>query len=347
MALVTSVLLAAGEAHAQPPGPQPGRPGSQGFQLRFPGQAAVGADVPENLRRVQYAPSYYQTTAQNDPRGAAFEKLNGLCKKLKEAAQEDERREVTAEVEGALGDYFDRDMEYRRAELDRLKKRADDTEAQLQKRQSSRTELIDLQLRSFRYDAEGLDLFGEQGENHAPLGIRRVPAPAMVAVQTIQSGQHRTHYVQPAPGQAIPQQVNDERQASLARITEARSKLTAAENADAEGKALEELKAALGDYFDRDMEFRRAELARVREGLSSMEARLAKRANAKSAIVELQLKMIVNEAGGLGFFSDGDAGGVWPEVSWWKYSTGYPGTYHDRPALPGQLPSPAIAPVRK
>lgn len=99
------------------------------------------------------------------------------------------------------------------------------------------------------------------------------------------------------------------RQAALNRIGQARSELAAAKDADAERKAVDELKAALGEYFDRDLEIRAEELERVQTGLANLTAALDKRGAAKREIVALQLKILVNEADGLGFFS-GEGSGV-------------------------------------
>ena len=62
----------------------------------------------------------------------------------------------------ALTEYFDLDMRQRRAELDRLTKRSDDMVALLTKRAAAKDQLIDLQLKAFKYEAEGLGLFSER-----------------------------------------------------------------------------------------------------------------------------------------------------------------------------------------
>jgi hypothetical protein len=50
---------------------------------------------------------------------------------------------------------------------------------------------------------------------------------------------------------------------------------------------------------------RREELKGVREGLRKLQARFERRNDVKAEIVGLQLKMFVNEADGLGFFTGG------------------------------------------
>jgi hypothetical protein len=137
-------------------------------------------------------------------------------------------------------------------------------------------------------------------------------------------------------------QLRDDRQASMDRIAEARGKLAGVEDPESERKALEELQQALGQYFDKDMEIRRAELERVRSGLNDMEARLQKRAAAKEGIVQLQLKMIINEADGLGFFSDGDASRVYGGGSMFAPSGAMtaPGATPMNPFYPAVSPRP-------
>ena len=108
------------------------------------------------------------------------------------------------------------------------------------------------------------------------------------------------------PGGPVGRQI-DPLTAALNRVNKARSRLQGAESEEDESKATTELREALGEYFDRDMEFRQKELDEVKKGLVDMSDRLQKRANAKDEIVDLQLQMIVNEAEGLGFFSGSDA----------------------------------------
>lgn len=104
--------------------------------------------------------------------------------------------------------------------------------------------------------------------------------------------------------------------AALSRMNwVARSKLQGAESAEDQSKATTELREALGEYFDRDMEFRQKELDEVKKGLRTMSDRLQKRAKAKDEIVDLQLQMIVNEAEGLGFFSGSDASNILPGLT--------------------------------
>ena len=87
------------------------------------------------------------------------------------------------------------------------------------------------------------------------------------------------------------------------RVEDAFQLLKHATPGDSESRALEDLNVALIEYFDSDMKFRRKEIEEIEAGLEEMEALLEKRTKAKQAIINLQLRMIVNEAMGLGFFN--------------------------------------------
>ena len=54
------------------------------------------------------------------------------------------------------------------------------------------------------------------------------------------------------------------------------------------------------------MKHRHQSFDEVKKGLEEMESRLSKRADAKEEIVDLQLKLYVNDAEGLGFFAAPD-----------------------------------------
>ncbi len=61
------------------------------------------------------------------------------------------------------------------------------------------------------------------------------------------------------------------------------------------------LEAAVTKAFDEDQKNREAELTKLEERLKKLRAQLDRRAKAKSDIIQLQLKVLVNEAEGLGF----------------------------------------------
>jgi hypothetical protein len=71
---------------------------------------------------------------------------------------------------------------------------------------------------------------------------------------------------------------------------------------DAEKTAVtKKLEAAVTKQFDRDMEYRESELSKLEERLNKLRGQLDRRRKAKAEIIQLQIKVLVNEAEGLGF----------------------------------------------
>jgi Protein of unknown function (DUF1559) len=71
-----------------------------------------------------------------------------------------------------------------------------------------------------------------------------------------------------------------------------------------------QLRVALQQYFDTDMEERVKEFDRVKARLAQMESKLQKRLNSDQEIIELQLKQMLHQADGLDFsIPSGDNGG--------------------------------------
>ena len=67
-----------------------------------------------------------------------------------------------------------------------------------------------------------------------------------------------------------------------------------------------DLRQALSDYFLADMQSRNAQLEQIRKRVESMEQKLQRRMKSHDEVVELQLKLLIHEADGLGFFAPGD-----------------------------------------
>jgi hypothetical protein len=74
-----------------------------------------------------------------------------------------------------------------------------------------------------------------------------------------------------------------------------------AEDATAKSELTKQLETVIAKYFDEDLEARAAELTRLEERLNKLRSQLDKRRKAKAEIVQLQIKVLVNEAEGLGF----------------------------------------------
>jgi hypothetical protein len=72
----------------------------------------------------------------------------------------------------------------------------------------------------------------------------------------------------------------------------------------AKAAAQTQLTELLNNYFEEDMRRREEELAKIETRLKSLREQAARRREKKSEIVELQIKVLLNEAEGLGFFSE-------------------------------------------
>jgi hypothetical protein len=90
---------------------------------------------------------------------------------------------------------------------------------------------------------------------------------------------------------------------SKSAIRKAAEELRDAQGDEAKAKAEENLRLLLGDYFGEDMARREKELEAMQNRLKKLQEQLAKRRDKKREIVDLQIKVLTNEAEGLGFFS--------------------------------------------
>ena len=254
---------------------------------------------------------------RSDPRFPALQKINELRKKLEVEQSNEAKRELESSLQDAIAEYFDRDMDHRRAELARLRKRTEATETLVSDRATAKEELVDLQLQAIANSAEGLGLFGDHGEQITlslssaytrrgrTLGAEPISV-AMPATETplVRSGQ-TANLASRLPSVEPPTKERDSADAiTLRQLREAYRVLRAAEAAEDRSMAKNKLRSALSEYFDADMEHRRRELQEIKKGLADMESRLEKREAAKEQIVGLQSKLFVNEAQGLGFFRD-------------------------------------------
>ena len=104
-------------------------------------------------------------------------------------------------------------------------------------------------------------------------------------------------------------------------IEQAANRVRDAEGAEAKSEARKQLRKLLDNYFEDDMQRRAEELARIEERVKKLHALLERREDRKGEIIDLQMKVALNEADGLGFFSQ--PGGAGPEYS----PTMPPGTF--------------------
>lgn len=249
----------------------------------------------------------------------ALQKLNELRQQLQAEPSDERKRELTSLLHGAVAEYFDRDLDHRRAELARLQKRAEDTETLLSRRAAAKDELVELQLQAIINDAEGLGLFGEHGRTvGVPLSVRQARReyvlPGGQRVQTPQNVpityNDRVFDPDSLPSVEPPLKEEDTLRPLSIRLLRAYQVLRGAESAQEKSAARSELRTALSEYFEADMQQRQQSFAEVKQGLEEMESKLSKRADAKEEIVNLQVKLISNGAEGLGFFASPDRSGT-------------------------------------
>lgn len=85
------------------------------------------------------------------------------------------------------------------------------------------------------------------------------------------------------------------------KVEKLTSELGEAKDDKAKAGLSEKLKSAVEKCFEADMKGREAELKKLQERLDKLKAQLDKRRSAKAEIVELEVKVLQNEAAGLGF----------------------------------------------
>jgi hypothetical protein len=73
------------------------------------------------------------------------------------------------------------------------------------------------------------------------------------------------------------------------------------EDEEKKGELTKQLETAVAKHFDEDMKARQTELTKLEERLKKLRAQLDRRSKAKAEIIQLQIKVLINEAEGLGF----------------------------------------------
>lgn len=99
---------------------------------------------------------------------------------------------------------------------------------------------------------------------------------------------------------------------SKSAIRIAAEELRDAKDDEAKSKAEENLRGLLRNYFGEDMARREKELEAMQNRLKKLQEQLAKRRDKMQEIVDLQIKVLTNEADGLGFFSGDPSPSVLP-----------------------------------
>lgn len=129
------------------------------------------------------------------------------------------------------------------------------------------------------------------------------------------------------PGQAARQELQARAEPILQRLREAKT--------DEQRAAIRrELSVVLEGYFDQDMQRRLAELAKIEARVKRLREQFDKRQRAKEDILQLQLKLLENEASGLGFF--GSSAPAQPAEGGGMMGPSLPGT--PPMGMPGGMP---------
>jgi hypothetical protein len=103
------------------------------------------------------------------------------------------------------------------------------------------------------------------------------------------------------------------------------------------------LEEAVTKAFEEDQKSRETELTKLEERLKKLRGQLDRRAKAKSDIIQLQLKVLVNEAEGLGFSGTSLSDHAGYSVIAAPASAGYQNLV-PLPGLPGGFPQPDTVP---
>lgn len=110
------------------------------------------------------------------------------------------------------------------------------------------------------------------------------------------------------------------------------------------------LEDAVAKLFDQDLEAREAELTKLEARLQKLRGLLEKRRQARTDIIQLQLKVLVNEAEGLGFSGGSflESGTVLEAKLWGNKASGttLQRLFDTTPTYPATAPNP-LEPVKK
>jgi hypothetical protein len=131
---------------------------------------------------------------------------------------------------------------------------------------------------------------------------------------------------------------------SPASIDKAVEAIRNADNEDEKSKAEDKLTKLLRQYFDEDMQHRQEELARIEARTKKLRELLELRRTKKGEIIELQIKVFLNEAEGLGFFNDSPAASsLGPQQRLWadRVVRSYPQLYAPTPVYVPETPLPS------
>ncbi len=100
------------------------------------------------------------------------------------------------------------------------------------------------------------------------------------------------------PGNSRGNALSLEQHAEIAQVL---TELRVVNDDPKKAELTKQLESAIVAIFDKDMSSRETDLSQLEERLTKLRAQLDRRRKAKSEIIQLQIKLMVNEADGLGF----------------------------------------------
>lgn len=145
---------------AAPPPALPAGSSSSGTPLLLPRAASASPEFVESFA----APARFGNY-RNSPISKASEGLNQAKAALKKAETEEDKKKADEMLVKALNEYFEQDLVQRKKELADIKKKVEELEKQLQKRESSKTDIVDLQKKVIINEVNGLGFYGNINSN--------------------------------------------------------------------------------------------------------------------------------------------------------------------------------------
>lgn len=136
----------------------------------------------------------FATRAPSSPMQKAAEKMSQAKVALKKSNTDEEKKKANDQLDAALGEYFEADMIQRKKELADVKKKVEELEKQLSKRETAKGEIIDLQRKVIASELNGMGFYGSSPNSAfgstsgfydsgryfvTPPSVPTVPAPAI------------------------------------------------------------------------------------------------------------------------------------------------------------------------
>lgn len=148
--------------------------------------------------------------------------------------------------------------------------------------------------------AAGLGMYGLSlaQEATAPAAGQPLVPPATSAASSLDVPAAESLYAGSMPG--MPGRVN-----AVPSIRQAAEAVRDAQGSEAKADAQAKLSDYLAKYFDDDMIRREKELKQIEQRVAKLRELLDRRRNSKQEIIDLQAKVALNEAEGLGFYEGG------------------------------------------